>query len=198
MCPAQHSTRIGTSFTRSFYHRHAFQCHPAHPVLRTEEPIYAAPVLNAISSILVFVAACWRRRIPAPLPPPEQLAFDLDQITQGRLQLRGGLPVRSADLSSLGSRERNLIGVKGLAEAERAERASQYWLRGPTRPRLDGAGIARRARLAPPARRQRWQSVLGAPRLSRLHSHSSRLTALACQLRGRAGDAPVSERDSRL
>lgn len=42
--------------------------------------------------------------------------------------LRDALPVRSADLSGLGSRERNLPEVKAWQRPSEWARASQYWL----------------------------------------------------------------------
>ena len=42
------------------------------------------------------ISRAWKRR-PHAQPRPEQLALDLDQITEGNLPLREALPVRCAE-----------------------------------------------------------------------------------------------------
>ncbi len=67
-----------------------------HSAFYTETLVSA--VLRPLFAALAWAIARWRSRRPIPMPPPEQLALDLDQVTTAGLPLRDALPVRSAEL----------------------------------------------------------------------------------------------------
>ena len=54
-------------------------------------------IIRSVVQLLARLHPFAARRNPEPLPPPTQLALDLDQLTDSGLPLREALPVRSAE-----------------------------------------------------------------------------------------------------